>query len=326
MSDRKTLSLPGVDPAALEEARRAEIPEAKTNDGDDHSVSEETSGGEAVSGQDDTGSGSSEADIEQQARDRGWKPRDEWKGDIPDNFTDDPAEYLRKHEQSLNLHKRTIAELNRRLDQQEKVFSEHLERLNDAHARELRRRVTEAEQKIREAFRSGRDRDHKAALEEYTEAQAEAKAFSEKAEREAAQKGADRDYSQDPGFLSWLESKSSQWYREANADPNDPRVAWAMNEGVAMLNQAGVTIDMGEPFYRALSDMVAERFPKQSSPKPSAVEGSTSNSGGRKQKKGWNDIPAEDRNSEQTQMLLKKLYKGDKEKYAKAYFGIKENG
>ena len=43
---------------------------------------------------------SSEPSAEDIARERGWKSRDEWKGEVPDNFVDDPNEYNRRHEQS----------------------------------------------------------------------------------------------------------------------------------------------------------------------------------------------------------------------------------
>ena len=76
-------------------------------------------------------------DDEVEARAFGWKPVDEWQGNVPDSFIDDPREFMRRAESFGPFRK-----LRQKIDQQD----EHLRKLESIAAKQVERAQKQAEE------------------------------------------------------------------------------------------------------------------------------------------------------------------------------------
>lgn len=73
-------------------------------------------------------------EVEQEARSFGWKAPDEWKGEVPPGYIDDPARYLERAENFTPFRK-----LREKLSEVEKTSQDTLRRIEAATARQIER-------------------------------------------------------------------------------------------------------------------------------------------------------------------------------------------
>lgn len=73
-------------------------------------------------------------EAEQEARALGWKPPDEWKGEIPSGYIDDPTRYLERAESFAPFRK-----IKEKLGEVEKSSQEALRRIENATAKQIER-------------------------------------------------------------------------------------------------------------------------------------------------------------------------------------------
>ena len=152
------------DKEALEAARQAEFTEDVSEETQE-TVSEETAE-DSKPVFDEGGEDNTEKSPEQLARERGWKPADEWKGEKPDGFVDDPEEYNRRHEDRISTYRREVRELKERLDRQENAFVENVTKLDTYYQKQLEKERKEADEKLVRAFNKGNAKEYEAALKE----------------------------------------------------------------------------------------------------------------------------------------------------------------
>lgn len=252
-----------------------------------------------------------ELSAEDLARQRGWKSREEWKGPIPQQFVDDPEEFNRQFESSIPRLVQQNKELAERLERQGQAFQKWTERLEEADRREREKLQAEIERRHAEAVKLG---DQNAA----------AQAIRDRDELRKADQPA-YNPNTDPAFTQWVQSDSAAWYREGMQSGNDPRIQFAQAVVAPDLQRQGITPQNNPSFYEMVTQRVNQAFGQSqgaASQKAPAVEGARRSVSPkpRSQKRGWADIPRAQRESPENRAILKSLYRGDKEKFAAAYF------
>ena len=257
----------------------------------------------------------SEPTAEDLARQRGWKSRDEWKGPVPQNFVDDPEDFNRQYETSNpNLVKQN-KDLIERIERQERVFQQWLERQQEADRREQQRLASDIERRIADAVKLGDQNAAKSAIRD----------------RDELTRSSQPQYdpNNDPAFKAWVSTDDAAWYRESNADPNDPRVAYAQRVVAPKLAQQGVNPQANPDYYARISREINQAFgapAKQAPARQPAVEGARRSAAPRTKPKEpkWADLPRAVREDRDNAQILKSLYRGDKDKFAADW--QKQNG
>ena len=90
------------------------------------------------------------AETEQEAKALGWKPPDEWKGDIPPGYIDNPEKYLERAESFTPFRK-----LREKLTETERKTEERLAKIESVAAKAVERRLAEIQQAQLAAVETG---------------------------------------------------------------------------------------------------------------------------------------------------------------------------
>lgn len=245
-----------------------------------------------------------ELSSEDIARERGWKSRDDWKGDIPDNFVDDPDEFNERYEKSNPNLVRQNKELIERLDRTERIFKDHLDALERNAAREKEEAVRAVEQRLADAVKLG---DQRAAAEAVNE-------------RDQLRAQPAQQQSSDSAFDNWVNSPDAAWYRDNINNPDSDEIIYAMRLNRQM-RDSGVTPENNPNFYADVSRKVQQKFSKDALKTTPSVETGrqTANPKPKPKVTKWADLPASVKNDREYNRMVKALYGGDKDKFAANY-------
>lgn len=230
---------------------------------------------------------------EEVARERGWKPREEWKGEVPDNFMDDPAQYNAVFENNNPKLKQEVEQLRAELQEVyafKGQFEERMKREKEAEMKALR-------EELRQTAHTGDVRKFDQLMERQDQLQAEA----------APTNG------EPPEFAAWKVSNS--WYIPGSADFDPERAAMADRVGEHIIAR-DPSLAGSSRFFETLDAELASR--SQSAPSRTPVEGArrVAKAGSPRKISGWNDLPAEKQKDPTVQRIVAKMYNGDKDKYA----------
>lgn len=209
----------------------------------------------------------SASDIEALAREMGWKPETEWKGNPPPNGFLSPTAFLK-----------------------------HTYQRQDGAIRELRRDVSEGKTVI-EGFKGYQERAYERALREIEARQAKAveegdpdayKAATQERQNLDRERAETQQPRTDPEFEAWR--GQNQWYGLDDVE----RTAYADQIAATVARETRL---QGRALFDKVKELTFQKYPEannQRRQQPSAVEG-----GGRrataKAGKGYNDLPAEDK-------------------------------
>ena len=198
-------------------------------------------------------------EVETQAREKGWKPQEEWDGD-PDKWAP-PGEFLsmkkRQLERAEEASRLEIKNLNKKVEDGAKVIEELRQTIDDfkehrtkAEQRAYKRAYKEIEAKMDKAAEDG---DSKA----YREAKAEAEAVqkdAEEAAKESKPKGKAKENPDEiPAYRDWI--VDNEWYRK------DVRMrAYAHQVAPEVIQISGLS-ERDPAFYEQITKAVKEQFP-----------------------------------------------------------------
>ena len=260
-----------------------------------------------------------EVSSEDIARERGWKPSTEWKGPIPDNFIDDPDQFNENHEKSNHRLKKearelseTIARMSNQLNSMEGWIEKRDKSDKEGRLRDLEKLRTE----MAKAVQTG---DVKAAEAVATQREQINKDITQTTETKA---------NDDQAYVDGLQNQfnaENAWYDTSSPDFDQQKTTYANQVASQMINSGRVAVTDGKRFFNDIAAAVDTKF-KETKPvtTPSKVEGGRR--AARKTTKGdkWASLPADVRKGVEDNGILKRLYKGDKDKYAKDYFADQE--
>lgn len=221
------------------------------------------------------------SEAELRARERGWKSRDEWRGEVPDNFVDDPDEFNRRHEQSNPRLINEITELRSKVSEIETATKRALESQKRQHEADLKRERTRLMGEMRSATEMA-DTDRFDKAQKDLEVLEAARSAPESEE----QKGNTYSPDTDPNFLSWYQENN--WYK---SDPVKTAAAEAIaNQVVA----ARITPQShGRGFYDEITRRLSESQGNNVSNTPRPNTGSPASGAGKPKTYGFQHLPQE---------------------------------
>lgn len=244
------------------------------------------------------------------ARARGWKPRSEWKGRVPEGFIDDPDEYNSVFEESMPRVVRQNRELQAKVENFEQQFrhmADWRKRVEEDDRRARERDIRRIENELREAVTSGDMRKHTALLKERDELTTPPPAQQD-----------NYDADRDPAFADWV--GQNPWYDRKSGQFDGKRAAFAEAKARELMAQGRHPSTEGRAYYEAISAAVNAEFSEKPQAKadPGVEGGRRPASRGRAPKKitTWADLPAEQRNAPHVMATVNGLYGGDRNKYA----------
>lgn len=252
------------------------------------------------------------SELEERARRMGWKPKEEYRG--PQDKWVDADKFMEITDTHMGLKDKEVKLLTNEVRELKQAMRQMVEGQALKVQREVQRRVAELEAERDQAVESGDLKRYRAVSKEINDYTAELR--DETAPAQA--------------FTGWL--SENDWY-ETDEDLR------AYADGIGPKLMAGMGWDgksvPTRKMYDAVSKRVRERFPDhfgETKAEPtqnprraagSATEGRTTVVPPRNRSKGWDDIPAEDRNTVMNSRLIgthsQAIYK-DREAYAKAYW------
>ena len=241
------------------------------------------------------------------ARERGWKPRDEWKGDVPATFIDDPRDFNEFYERSNPRLKSEVEELRNQLaafegwkEKQERMYQDRLAKELDSLGAALQ-----------EATSKGDYREVNNIISRRDELRDEIGGKAEKSNEP------------DPSFSQWVQENA--WYDQTSPAFDRKRALFAEGVG-AELQQRNPTLK-GIPFLNAVKRAVEEEFgvskPKDAT--PPKVEGvRRAGARGKKEISEWGQLPDRVQRDPNVNRIVKKMYDGDKNKYARDWAAMNQ--
>lgn len=221
-------------------------------------------------------------EILREAATLGWSPKEQWRGD-PDEWVDaetfvrrgkEIMPILRKNNDRLQ---RKVEELDRRLAEQARTFSE----FNEYHQKTLQQQKEAALSQLREARKQAIENSDGAAFDQIEGHIRQIEAYEPELPKE-------RDEPEiPPDFAEWL--SDNQWYAK-------DKVAQAQADEIAQqLRREGVTdtgIDFLEEVGRRVREALPHKFGNPARRKPASVA-APSPAAPRKTGKSYDDLPAE---------------------------------
>lgn len=245
-----------------------------------------------------------EVDIEQQARQLGWVPKEEFKG--PEERWVDADEFVRKGEEILPIVRQNNRELSRKLAENAKVISElqkqvqensaamadfrayHEESLTQA----LEQQRRELTVQLKEARNEGDvDAELKISdqLDDVRQQQKDMKQKkAEEANKPSTKPAIEENPDLHPDFPAWQED--NEWFGK-----DKMRTRYAMAAAQDITKDPATAHLKGRAFFDEVTKQVFEAFPEDGAARQpsSKVEGggSTPSRGG--SRKGYNDMPAD---------------------------------
>lgn len=243
--------------------------------------------------------------IEARAREMGWVPKDEWKGDPSKHRS--AEEFVKFGEGNLGVLKKENAELRKAIEELKGTVTQMTGWMSKKEREGYERALAEIEAKRKDAVASG---DVKA----FDAAEAELKKLEKTVDKAADNPATD-------AYKQWADKPENRWY----GDDVDATI-WADTAAPMIAKKAGW--DGKSPFtvreLNAVTEAVLKKFPHLSeNPRrtaPGATEGARPTLAG-KGAKAWDDIPAEERRIIQSQIGpgAGKIFK-DTAAAAKAYW------
>lgn len=281
-------------------------------------------------GEGEDGAGEGEVDPQERdfqerlARARGWKPPEEWKGQRPRNFIEDPAEFNRSHENNNHRLLEENRQLRSDIDEIKTMARQSHDMLRSSKDAEIQRLKDDARRRMTEAVENADTQAFTEAQKDY-DALLTAKGDEEKSTQPAApaQPQAPQNPDNDPYFRAWHEE--NPWYGTDRARTN-----YANHTALVELKERGIGPQHGRLFYDEVSKIVERDLGPVQRPRR---DGGRQNVAGdpppRQGQKSFDSIPQEDRATFQ-KVLVKKLgvYKDDEKgraEWAKAYWNEKQN-
>lgn len=269
------------------------------------------------------------SDVEAKAREAGWKPLEQWKGNA-EKWTDAET-YLERVEHALPLVRtqrdKLMGELSSRdqrindLEKQIQEGRESMDAFREYQESETKRQVDQAKRNLRrELAQANKDGDVEAALEIEEAIDKLKEAPPKETKKEAEQPKVD------PAFQvvydQWR-ADGNQWY---GADPEKTMYANGVRDFVAYQNP-GLK---GRAFLDKLTEVVEDKFPSRNDARerPSKVEETRGGGSPKGSGKSYADLPPEAKTACESfsgRLVGKdRTYKTEKEwrdKYARDYFG-----
>lgn len=247
--------------------------------------------------------------VEARARETGWVPKDEWRGD-PEKWK--PAEkYVEFAENNLGLTKKELASANAAIAKLQADMKALLSGMQTRERREYERGLAEAEARRDAAVAAGDVQAFRAAEKDMRNLQKEAQA------------DAPLEPALSPEFKAWQEQNA--WYDD-DLDMTD----WADRMGPRVMKKAGWDGNSipTKAHWDAVTAAIKGKFPEKfENPRRNVGSGTEGRTAGlsRPRGNGWDDLPPEVRQIAMSSSSL--IGKGKayafqtREEYAKAYFG-----
>jgi hypothetical protein len=236
-------------------------------------------------------------DIEVKAKEMGWSPKEEFRGD-PDKWVDAES-FVRRGEELMPLLKATtkkqsekIAALEARLTQSDRLLkaaTESIEALKETTSREALEKVRTKRDQLKSALAEARrEGDVDAELEIQDKLQETTQAIKESEKKPEAKKpDPANDPTQSPEWQSWI--KENTWFG------HDKRKT-ALALGIAQDLRAEGDASEGTAFYNKITEEVNKMLGVRDEPTREAaskVEGSSRGSAGATSGRSYADLPSE---------------------------------
>ncbi len=234
---------------------------------------------------------------EEVARERGWKPRDEWKGEVPDSFVDDPDEYNEMFEKSLPKLKREVETLRGQLDE----FNGFKQRHEKLYARQMEDELAKIRTELQGAYKAG---------------------DANRAEDLLSRRDEIRDEMSGKQTSSGLQAEIGDWLSQnpeydSSSSSADLKKATAAEIVGQRLSQENPNL-RGKAFLdevKARVDAELGDSPKKAAPKVEGVR-RAGRSGSPRKVTEWSQMPADKQNDPNVARIVARMYGGDKDKYA----------
>ena len=239
-------------------------------------------------------------DVQAKAREIGWRPPTEFKGD-PQKWVD-ADEYLRRGEEVLPLVKATnkrleaqlgnVLDENRRLAAQVEEMRQSMDDIAKFNAEQLQQRLTEQKRELTARLREARKEDDDRAIEELEEALEEnADARQKLKEKPAPTKredGGQQTPQTTPEFEAW-KGRNTWFGGSSTLDLAKTAAAQAFGAKAAAAGKRG------QAFFDAIDEMLAEAYPAPAKRSDPTEEGRPSGGGGSSSSRasGFSSLPAE---------------------------------
>jgi hypothetical protein len=238
--------------------------------------------GEGEGGETDTGQ-ATERDYDAEARENGWRPKEEFPGD-PAKWVDAKT-FMDRAEEVMPLLKAQNAKLKRKLEDMSKDIRRATAHFEGAEKRAFEKAKAELEARVEAAIESGDLEAGRTALKEMNELKPEADTPA-KATKEEAQEALD-DF-----------REANPWYDKANlANATEIEINARLFYDRMCDKHIKLTDELAPAeFFAKICDMTVEKYPaikgKPARQKPaSAVEGTTGGRGGSGRTKSWDNLP-----------------------------------
>ena len=242
------------------------------------------------------------SDIETEARNMGWRPKEEFRGDVEkwvdaETFVDRGRHFvpiLRATQRKLEDENRKLREEITGVKSLLTASQDAISALKEFQTEETRRQVAEVKKQLTERLRTAREdgniEQETQLLDELTDLRAAEKAAKAPAPAPAASPAPAPASSGelDPAFQAWVSREENSWFGKDNR-----RTSLAIGIAQEMRADPANNSLVGEAFF----DKVAEEVDSYLGKKPtSKVEGSRGGSGGNgagSTSKGFSQLPAE---------------------------------
>jgi len=219
------------------------------------------------------------SEIESKAREMGWVPKEEFKGN-PERWRG-ADEYVRRGEEMLPIMKKANQDLRRELSDVKQALTEAKAFWSKSEERAYQRALDELQKEKEKAFEDG-DRDAFKAIEKK-----QMDLVDEKMKAAPPKQPDDAGYVH-PDFVEW--KRSNSWY-------DNDRELRLYADSVGQYLAAAKGMEYGE-ILKTVAQKVKQEFPEKfrnsRRDEPSSVASGSSTSGaGRSGAKGYGDLPAE---------------------------------
>jgi hypothetical protein len=264
--------------------------------------------------------------VEDQAKQLGWTPQDQFRGD-PEKWVDAETfvekgkhimPILQKNNERLQSELAALRQQQERQQQALATAQTALEDLQEKQTAQTQKAVDEARKELKAQIRIASENGDHEALAELTD---QLTLMPTKAEAKAPEQRAPEQIPLPPDFVAW--QNDNKWFGQ------DVRKTALANAVGAELRQNGSTL-IGRPFWDAVSAEVDKVFnprPDPDRPGDDKVGGARNGAGGAGGK-GYSDLPADAKSACDADIRVKvgegKRYKTAAEwraKYAELYFG-----
>lgn len=249
-------------------------------------------------------------DWEAEAREMGWKPKDEWTGD-PEQWRD-AQEFVKRGEEFLPYVRAERDRLRKEVERKNKDFEDRIKRLDAANREALKRQKAQYEERLAELDR----REEQAVSEGDTEAWKAIRQQREKlgAPPEAEDESSEAPAGVDPAVQEWASRPENDWFHT-----DDAMRAMAITVAGRVAQNGG---DVNAQL-RAAEAEVRKRFPEHfgtQKPRQAVETGGQPPRAGKRESRGVANLPREAREAFDEFVRMGVYSEKDLPEYAKAYW------